>query len=75
MERCGHADFHGQTIHFEGSGDFSKAAAGWSVLAVAKLAIENLGNYEESDLLTLPKRKPVPFLCCNQHGGGLRPQG
>jgi len=48
----GNLVYMGRLFKAKGMAKFSLAAAGWGVLAIAKLEIENLGAYEEVDLLS-----------------------
>jgi len=48
----GNLVYMGRLFKAKGIAKFSLAAAGWGVLAIAKLEIENLGAYEEVDLLS-----------------------
>ena len=43
--------FMGNSYKVKGYVRFSSAAAGWGVLAIGKMEIENLGSYEEVDIL------------------------
>ena len=48
----GNLVYMGRLFKAKGMAKFSPAAAGWGVLAIAKLEIENLGAHEEVDLLS-----------------------
>jgi hypothetical protein len=51
--------FMNRTYSVKGMVKFSSAAAGWGVLATAKLEIEGLGLYEETDLLSFSRDEEI----------------
>jgi hypothetical protein len=51
--------FMKRTYSVKGMVKFSSAAAGWGVLATAKLEIEGLGLYEETDLLSFSRDEEI----------------
>ena len=51
--------FNGKPYGVKGSARFSSTAAKWGVLAITKLEIEGLGNYEEADLLAFDRNEKL----------------
>jgi hypothetical protein len=55
----GNLVYMGRPFKAKGTAKFSLAAAGWGILATAKLQIENLGAYEEVDLLSFNRAEKL----------------
>jgi hypothetical protein len=49
----------GKPFGIKGNAKFSSAAAKWGILVTAKLEIEGLGSYEETDLLAFDRNEKV----------------
>ncbi|HUK84648.1 MAG TPA: DUF1579 family protein [Candidatus Acidoferrum sp.] len=43
--------FRGKTFKVKGLGKFTSVAAGWGILSIVKMGVEDLGTYEEVDIL------------------------
>jgi hypothetical protein len=64
--------FMDKLFKVEGSAEFSSAAAGWGLLTRVELKVEDLGLYEEVDILGFDRNEKTSLLCLNQHGSRLR---
>jgi hypothetical protein len=51
--------FMNKKFNLKGVANFSSIAAGWGVLATAKLEIEGLGVYEETDILSFNRNERI----------------